>query len=173
MYIYKTCVCGGNAATVAVRHASLKQCVTARGAYTLSIRIAPAPCCHNTFEWETTLRDKKVNIQAPPRLPTTLVQEHVTPYFTCFQHSPPIPHLQSRLHFLHYSPLSPPPPAFFPFFVAVSQRWCGGEICTFHMLPLVELAGWNASIFTLFFLRNTQKARSNMVREPCATPSSS
>lgn len=107
---------------VAVRHASLKQCVTTRGAYTLSIRIAPPPRCHNTFELETTLRDKKVNIQAPLPLPTTLVQEHVTPYFTCFQHSPPIPHLrplQSRLHFLHYSPRSPPSPSLLPLFLLV------------------------------------------------------
>lgn len=162
---------------VAVRHASLKQCVTTRGAYTLSIRIAPPPRCHNTFEWETTLRDKKVNIQAPLTLPTTLVQEHVTPYFTCFQHSPPSPtSAPSRAGYTFCITalvlLLPPP--FFPFFcwcVTALVGW--GEICTFHMLPLVELAGWNASIFKLFFLRNTLKARSNMVREPCATPSSS
>lgn len=87
----------------------------------------------------------------------------MTLYFTCFQRShPPFPPPQSRLHFLLYSHLAPLfSPPFFPFFVAVPQHWRVGEICRFHMLPLVELAGSNVSVFKLFCsrfsLRNMQK----------------
>lgn len=66
-------------------------------AYTLSTRIAPPLFFnYNAFDCKTTLRDKKVNIQAP-------CGGTRDPYFMRFQHSPP---LQCRLHFLHYSFLS-------------------------------------------------------------------
>lgn len=63
-------------------------------AYTLLTRIAPPFLYYNASDCKTTLRDKKVNIQAPCG---------GTRDFRRFQHSPL---LQCRLHFLYYSPVS-------------------------------------------------------------------
>lgn len=89
-------------------------------AYTLSTRIAPPLFFnYNAFDCKTTLRDKKVNIQAP-------CGGTRDPYFMRFQHSPP---LQCRLHFLHYSFLS------LSLSLILSLLLCHTveKICMFHM----------------------------------------
>lgn len=116
------------------------------------------PLYYNTFDCETTLRDKKVNIQAP-------CGGTRDPYFMRFQHSPP-PHFWAGNTFCITALFLHPPPSLFCCCVTV---W--GEICMFHMSN-GRAAGpfrrYMARFSSIFWGGESSKAQHGA--QACATP---